>query len=91
MIDDVKQAREEEKSKFHYSWLLILISFILWLDPPDYQSMDVPIVCLSAKYQNLWEDKENRIRKKDNNIEFFMHAKSLRNVIKQAHRVRVVT
>ena len=36
LIDDAKQAQVEDKAKFHYSWLLILISFSLWSDPPDY-------------------------------------------------------
>jgi len=43
--------------QFYYSWLLILISFIVWADPPDYVHMDVPISCMGERYQNLWEDR----------------------------------
>ena len=69
--------QEESKDKFHYSWLLILISFIIWSNPPDYQVLDVRVIFHGVKYQNLWEDKEDKIQQKDNNIELFLHAKAL--------------
>ena len=58
LIDDAEQAQEDLKYKFHYSCLLILISFTLWANPIDYVQMDVPLPCHGAKYQNLWEDKK---------------------------------
>ena len=30
MLEDVEQAQKESKTKFHHSWLLILISFVGW-------------------------------------------------------------
>ena len=54
---DAEQAHEEGKVKLHYSWLLILISFVIWLDPSDYHPLDLPVIFHGAKYQNLWEDK----------------------------------
>ena len=80
VLEDAVQAQEESKTKFHYSWLLILISFVVWLDPSDYQPLDVPVFCHDVKYQNLWEDKEDKIQQKDNNIEFFLHTEALRVV-----------
>ena len=29
----------------------------MWSNPPDYLPMDVLVLCLSAKYQNLWEER----------------------------------
>ena len=49
--------------------------------------MDVPLLCLGVKYQNLWEIKTNKVFQKDNNIEFFLHAKVLHDVIRQSNRV----
>ena len=74
-------GQHKEDHKLHYSWMLILISFTVWADPPDYVQMDVPLSCLGARYQNLWEDKADSDHQKDNNIAFFMHAKVLREVV----------
>ena len=62
LLEDATQAQEESKTKFHYSWLLILIYFIVWFDPSEYQPLDVPVLYQGMKYQNLWFDKEDRIR-----------------------------
>ena len=59
LIEDVMLAQHKEGKKFYYSWLLILIFFTLWADPPDYVQMDVPLSFLGVRYQNLWEDKVN--------------------------------
>ena len=69
----------------------MLISFIVWSNPLDYQPLDVPVLFLHAKYQNLWDDKDDRIQQKDNNNEFFLHNEVLCDVIKKKHRVREVT
>ena len=71
LLEDAEQVQEESKTKFHYFWLLIFISFIVWSDAPDYQSLDDPVLCQGANYQNLWEDKDDKIQQKHNNIEFF--------------------
>ena len=42
LIDDAMQAQHKEGHTFHYSWLLILISFTVWGNPLDYVEMDVP-------------------------------------------------
>ena len=53
--------------------------------------MDVPVLCLGAKCQNLWEDKVDSNRKKDNNNVFFLHIEALRDVIHRSHRIHVAT
>ena len=82
LIEEAEKAQEDDKAKLHYSWFLILISFILWSNPPEYQLLDVSMLFLGAKYHNIWDDEDDRIRKKDNNIDFFLHGEGLRNVIR---------
>ena len=67
--------------------MLILILFIMWSNPPDYQQMDVPLLFLGAKYQNLWERKKNKVHQMDNNVEFFLHIEALCDVIRRTHRI----
>ena len=47
---------QEGKIPFTYSWMLILISLVAWMEHADYQGMDVEIaqVCRGERYQNLW-------------------------------------
>ena len=46
---------QEGKWKFRYSWLLILIALVTWMELANYQGMDVAVgqVCKDAMYQNL--------------------------------------
>ena len=44
------EESHEKGSAFHYSWLLILISFVAWEEPTNYQGVDVPVVCRGARY-----------------------------------------
>ena len=41
---------------FSYSWILILIVVVAWMEPEDYQGMTVEAskVCKGTRYQNLW-------------------------------------
>ena len=71
LLEDVKKV-QAKGSAFHYSWLLILISFVVWAEPTNYQGVDVLVLCRGIRYQNLWFDKELSQRQKDNNIEFFL-------------------
>ena len=34
---------QEDGKAFHYSWLLILISFNAWSNPPSYQGVDLSV------------------------------------------------
>ena len=52
--------------------------------------MDVPLPCLGARFQNLWEEKKDKDWQKDKNIELFFHAETLRNVVRRSHRIHIV-
>ena len=53
ILQDVASA-QEEGTPFHYAWLIILISFIIWYETTDYQQVDLLVQCRGARYQNLW-------------------------------------
>ena len=78
LFEDVMLAQQKEVHKFYYSWLLILISFTVWVDPPNYVHMNVPLSCLWEKYQDLWEDKADTKHQEDNNVALFLHTDALR-------------
>ena len=52
---------QEGKRPFTYSWLIILIAFVTWMDPKDYQGMNVKVarVCKGARCKNLWNLSKN--------------------------------
>ena len=54
LLEDVLAA--QDGWSFSYSWLLILIALVSWMEPEDYQLMIVHAakVCQGARYQNLW-------------------------------------
>ena len=59
LVEDAEATKAGARS-FTYSWLLILIALVAWMEPEDYQGMDVKVVevCKGARYQNLWWVKE---------------------------------
>ena len=50
LMEDAKAAQAGARS-FTYSFLLILIALVAWMEPEDYQGMDVKAVevCKGAK------------------------------------------
>ena len=72
---------QEKGNPFNNSWILILISFVAWEDPPDYQGVDLPVPCRGEWYHNLWYDKENPQWQKDNNIESYLQGEAPRYYI----------
>ena len=61
LLEDVLVAHMGKP--FSYSWLLILIALVAWMEPEDYQPMVVEVVkvCCSACYQNLsWVEEPSR-------------------------------
>ena len=91
LIDDVTHAQHKDAYKFLYSSLLILISFTVWGNLLDYVQMEVPLLFLGAKYQNLWEDKVETSQQKDNKIVFFLHVEVLHDVVHRSHRIHAAT
>ena len=67
---------------FTYSWLLILIVLVAWMDQDDYHGMDVKAieVCKGARYQNLWWVKEVE-RMVECLIQFWIYSEALQVVI----------
>ena len=86
LMDDMVDMQELLSAKFHYSWLLILISFVAWT-PPNYQPMDILVEYINTKFQNLWDDKDNK-RKNDTKIEFFLQGERLRQIMRKQYRLK---
>ena len=63
---------------FSYSWLLILIALVAWMELEDYQPMMVEAtkVCHSTRYQNLWWVEEPS-HQTDCAIHFWIYWQSL--------------
>ena len=66
------------KRLFAYNWLLILIALVTWMEPDDYQGMNVDAVKIykSACYQNLRWVKEADILK-DCAVQFWIYWEAL--------------
>ena len=73
LTDDVMLV-QEGKCPFTYSWLLILIVLVGWMEPTHYQGMDVEVaqVCRGTRYQNLWwlNEREHQI---EWDIQFYIY------------------
>ena len=89
-MDDAVDMQELPIVKFHFSWILILISFATWTPPPDYQPMDVPVELLGASFQNLWDHKDNK-RKADTKLAFFLQGERLKQIVRKQYRPKLVT
>ena len=63
----------------------------MWSKPLDYVQMDVPLPCHGARYQNLWDDRKDLARWKDNKIELFLHVEALRDVVHRSHQIHAAT
>ena len=69
-LQDCAQAQEDPLHSFHFSWLIILMAFIGWKEPPNSQFPQLePGVCRGAKYSNLWAS--NHPDKQKNNAMVF--------------------
>ena len=53
LMDDAREVQEQPTTKFHFSWILILISFVVWAPPPNYQPMDILVELLRMPFQNI--------------------------------------
>ena len=91
LLDDAINSQKKGKS-LTYSWLLILISFVAWVEFPNYQVMDVnlPVPCRGSRYQNLCFN-DNQWRKLENNVKFYMDTDRLRPHIDRIQWVEVTT
>ena len=69
---------QEGRIPFTYSWLLMLITVVGWIEPRYYQGIYIEAVrtCRGAQYQNIWalKDKERQI---DCNVQFYLYLDGL--------------
>ena len=84
-MDDAREAQEQSMVKFHFSWILILISFVVRDLSPNYQSMDIPVELLGMPFQNLWDHKDNK-RNPDTKLTFFLQGERLRQIVHKQYR-----
>ena len=89
-MDDAVDMQELPIVKFHFSWLLILISFATWTPPLDYQPMDIPIELLGMPYQNLWDHKDSK-HKTDARLAFFLQGGRLKQIVRKQYRLKPAT
>ena len=47
-------AAQEHNQPFHYSWLLVLMAFIMWKEPKHTQLLPVRRNYRGVRYANLW-------------------------------------
>ena len=67
-------AIQDGEKPFTYSWLLILIVLVAWMELVDYQGMEVEVVkvCKGERYQNPWWVEEPS-RQEDCVIHFWVY------------------
>jgi hypothetical protein len=82
---------QEKGTKFHYTWLLILIALIGCQELSYYQHIrTIDRGNMVACYANLWHTP-NIIRKQDNNFTFYVYFDSIRYIIEHTVRISVET
>ena len=87
LIEDAIAVQARERP-FTYSWLLILIALVSWMDPEDYQRMMVEAieVCKNARCQKLWWVEEPS-RQADCAIHFWVYREALQEAVVKAPRL----
>ena len=66
---------------FTYSWFLIFIALVAWMELEYYQGMDIAAtqVCKGAQYQNLWY-RSQKDKLKDCTIQFWLYWEALQAI-----------
>jgi hypothetical protein len=49
---------QDNGTKFHYSWLLILIALVGWKEPKFSSFLDRKGKCCAVRYETLWQEKD---------------------------------
>jgi len=57
--------------EFHYSWFLILITYVGWKEPKLSYFIDMEGKCYAMRYETLWEAKDPK-NQQDNNAKLSM-------------------
>jgi hypothetical protein len=70
LLVDCRDA-QDNGYEFHYSFLIILISLVGWQEPKFSAFLDRKGKCYVARYESLWQAKENK-NKQENKTIFVM-------------------
>jgi hypothetical protein len=62
---------QDNGTKFHYSWMIILISLVGWQEPKFSTFLDIMGKCYATRYESLWKEKDNKMQQ-EKNIVFAM-------------------
>jgi hypothetical protein len=57
---------QDNGTKFHYSWLIILIALAGWKEPKFLTFLDRMGKCYAARYESLWKEKDNKTQQANN-------------------------
>jgi hypothetical protein len=59
---------QDNGTEFHYSWLIILIALGGWQESNFSSFLDRKGKCYAARYESLWQDKDNKNQHENNTI-----------------------
>ena len=86
-LQDCSQGQDDENHSFHFLWMLILIAFMAWREPPNtYFPQTEPGARRASKYSSLSESN-NQIKKKNNAIVFHEYYNMLVEAIEATPRI----
>ena len=90
LLNDALATQSERP--FSYSWILIIIALVSWMEPEDYQPImfEETQVCRYARYQNLWWVEEPS-RQIDFAIHFWIYCEALQAAVVAVPRISPYT
>jgi hypothetical protein len=59
---------QDNGTKFHYSWLLILIALVGWKEPKFSSFLDRKGKCCATWYETLWQEKDPKNQQVNNTV-----------------------
>jgi hypothetical protein len=59
---------QDNGTKFHYSWLIILIDLVGRKEPNFLAFLDRKGKCYAARYESLWHAKDNKMQQENNTV-----------------------
>jgi hypothetical protein len=87
---DCKEA-QDQGYKFHFSWLLILITFISWEMPEGVTFLDIePFEPLAAKFNTLWYSSDMN-KQWQSNVVFHAYYNQLKVAIQSVPHITLNT
>jgi hypothetical protein len=84
-LEDCRDAHDSG-TKFHYSWLLILIALVGWEKPKYSTFYDRRGKCHTTRYETLWHNAIPNQRKSNSSI-FFINLGEMQKKIEDTWRI----